>query len=62
MFSGLLVWNLLVDPGSHRRLSVGGRVALAAAMFAAGQILTDVLVFTFTPLYPAYRARTGSRR
>ena len=47
MFSGILVWTLLVDPGSHRRLSVGGRVALAAAMFAAGQVLTDVLVFTF---------------
>jgi cytochrome c oxidase assembly factor CtaG len=59
IFSGILVWTLLVDPGSHRRLSVGGRVALAAAMFAAGQILTDVLVFTFTPLYPAYRGGYG---
>ena len=28
---GLLVWTLLVDPGSHKRLTVGGRVALAAA-------------------------------
>ena len=59
VFCGLLVWTLLVDPGSHRRLSVGGRVALAAAMFAAGQILTDVLVFTFTPLYPFYRGAYG---
>jgi len=56
---GILVWTLLVDPGSHRRLSVGGRVALAAALFAAGQILTDVLVFTFTPLYPFYRGAYG---
>jgi cytochrome c oxidase assembly factor CtaG len=56
---GILVWTLLVDPGSHRRLSVGGRVALAAALFAAGQILTDVLVFTFTPLYPAYHGAYG---
>jgi putative membrane protein len=56
---GILVWTLLVDPGSHRRLSVGGRVALAAASFAAGQILTDVLVFTFTPLYPAYHGAYG---
>jgi putative copper resistance protein D len=56
---GILVWTLLVDPGSHRRLSVGGRVALAAALFAAGQILTDVLVFTFTPLYPAYQGAYG---
>ena len=58
-FTGILVWTLLVDPGSHRRLSVGGRVALAAAMFAAGQILTDVLVFSFTPLYPAYQGAYG---
>jgi putative membrane protein len=59
MICGVLVWTLLVDPGSHRRLSIGGRVALAAAMFAAGQILTDVLVFTFTPLYPAYQGAYG---
>jgi putative membrane protein len=59
MVTGLLVWTLLVDPGSHRRLSVGGRVALAAAMFAAGQILTDVLVFSFTPLYPFYQGAYG---
>lgn len=59
MVTGLLVWTLLVDPGSHRRLSVGGRVALAAAMFAAGQILTEVLTFSFTPLYPAYHGAYG---
>ncbi len=58
-FCGILVWTLLVDPGSHRRLGVGGRVALAAAMFAAGQILTDVLVFSFTPLYPWYHGAYG---
>ncbi len=52
--SGLLVWTLLVDPGGHRRLSVGGRVALAAAMFACGQVLTDVLVFTFHVIYAPY--------
>jgi len=57
--AGLLVWTLLVDPGSHARLTVGGRVALAAAMFAAGQVLTDVLVFSFHPLYPAYHGAHG---
>ncbi len=56
---GILIWTLLVDPGSHRRLSVAGRVALAATMFAAGQILTDVLVFSFTPLYPYYQGAYG---
>ena len=57
VIAGLLVWTLLVDPGSHRRLTVGGRLALAASMFAAGQILSDVLVFSFHPLYPAYPGR-----
>jgi putative membrane protein len=59
MFCGILVWTLLVDPGSHRRLTVGGRVALAATMFAAGMILSDVLVFSFTPLYPWYHGAYG---
>ncbi len=59
--AGLLVWTLLIDPGSHRRLTVGGRIALAAAMFAAGQVLTDVLVFSFHPLYPAYPGHTDQQ-
>lgn len=59
--AGLIVWTLLVDPGSHRRLTVGGRIALAAAMFAAGQVLADVLVFSFHPLYPPYPGRTDQQ-
>jgi putative membrane protein len=59
VLAGLLVWTLLVDPAAHRRVSRGGRVALAAAMFAAGQILTDVLVFSFHPLYSAYTGAYG---
>ena len=55
--AGLVAWTLLVDPGSHRRLTVGGRIAFAAAMFAAGQVLADVLVFSSHPLYPAYPRR-----
>jgi cytochrome c oxidase assembly factor CtaG len=59
--AGLLVWTLLIDPGGHRRLTVGGRIALAAAMFACGQVLTDVLVFGFHPLYPAYPRLTDQK-
>lgn len=59
--AGLLVWTLLIDPGGHRRLTVGGRIALAAAMFACGQVLTDVLVFSFHPLYPAYPRLTDQK-
>ena len=48
--AGLLVWTVLLDV----RRSPARRVALAAAMFASGQVLTDVLVFSFSALYPAY--------
>jgi cytochrome c oxidase assembly factor CtaG len=47
---GLLAWTILLDD----RRTVGRRVALAAAMFASGQVLADVLMFDFQPLYPAY--------
>jgi cytochrome c oxidase assembly factor CtaG len=59
VLAGLLVWTLLIDPGSHRRLTTGGRLALAAALFACGQVLTDVLVFSFRPLYPYYLGAFG---
>jgi putative membrane protein len=59
MLAGLLVWTLLIDPGSHRRLTTAGRIALGAAMFGAGQVLTSVLVFAFHPLYPIYRGSYG---
>jgi putative membrane protein len=48
--AGFLVWTVLLDD----RRAVGRRVALTAAMFASSQILSDVLMFTFHPLYPAY--------
>ena len=48
--AGLLVWTLLLDD----RRTAGQRVALAAALFATGQVLSDVLMFSFHPLYPAY--------
>src|SRR3954471_10790558 len=59
LLTGILVWTLLVDPAGHRRLTTGGRLALAVALFAAGQILTDVLVFSFRELYPAYDGGYG---
>jgi putative membrane protein len=55
MFAGFLVWTLLLDP----RLAVGRRIALAAAMFASGQLLTDVLVFSFQGFYAAYQGAYG---
>ena len=53
VLAGLLVWTQLVDPTRHARLSVGQRAGYAVALFAAGQVLSDVLIFSHS-LYPAY--------
>lgn len=47
---GLLAWSILLDD----RRTAGRRVALAAGMFASGQVLSDVLIFSFHALYPDY--------
>ena len=44
-----------IPPATALRRS--GRLGLVVALFAAGQILTMVLVFSFEPLYPAYAAQ-----
>jgi cytochrome c oxidase assembly factor CtaG len=57
VLAGVLVWTQLVDPARRRELRYPGRIALAVALFACGQILSDVLIFSFDPLYPAYAAQ-----
>ena len=57
--AGTLVWALLVDPARRGELTVGGRIGLAVAMFVVGQLLTDALVFSSSPHYPAYRGAHG---
>ena len=52
-FTGLLVWTAMLDSAPRRRLSLGRRLAVAGSLFAAGQVLADVLLFT-SPLYPMY--------
>jgi putative membrane protein len=54
---GVLVWTQLVDPARRQELRRSGRIALAVALFACGQILSDVLIFSFDPLYRAYAAQ-----
>ena len=55
--AGLLVWTQLIDPARQGRLSRGSRLGVAAAMFWLGTALSDVLIFSFHPLYPAYAAQ-----
>jgi cytochrome c oxidase assembly factor CtaG len=52
--AGLLVWSLLVDPARHGRLSRGKRLGIVIALFAMGTAISDVLLFSLHPLYPAY--------
>ena len=56
---GLLVWIQLVDPARRRELSLPGS-SLAIALFAAGQILADVLIFAMRPLYGSYAEQPGA--
>lgn len=57
ILAGVLVWNLLADPARRGELSTRGRVGAAVALFAAGQVLADVLIFSFEPLYATYAAQ-----
>lgn len=54
LLAGLLVWTQLVDPGRRGVPTIGGRLACAAVLFWLGTVLSDVLIFSFRPLYPAY--------
>jgi putative membrane protein len=57
VIAGVLVWTQLLDPARRGELRRSGRIALAVALFVSGQILADVLIFSFDPLYPAYGAQ-----
>ena len=56
---GLLAWTQLIHPSGSGRLGIPGRLAFTVAMFFAGQVLSDALVFSFHAYYPAYADRTG---
>jgi cytochrome c oxidase assembly factor CtaG len=51
---GLLVWTQLIDPARHGRMRVSHRLIYALALFGLGQVLEDILLLTFTPLYASY--------
>ena len=53
--AGLLVWTQLIDPAGRRALSVGGRLAFAGALFACGQVLSEVLLLAPRAALPRLR-------
>ena len=50
---GLLIWTQMVDPAGSGCCG-SGRLAFTVAVFFAGQVLSDALVFSFHAYYPAY--------
>ncbi len=57
--AGVLVWVQMIDPTGSGRLGLPGRLAFTVAVFFAGQVLSDALVFSFHPYYPAYASGHG---
>jgi cytochrome c oxidase assembly factor CtaG len=51
--AGILVWIVLIDP-ARTGISRAARLATAVAIFAAGQILAEILLFSSSPLYQIY--------
>jgi len=54
VLAGLLAWYALLGLAGRRAAGRPRRLALAVALFAAGQILAMILIFSFEPLYPFY--------
>ena len=54
VLAGLLVWYQLIDPARRAALTRGGRLGLAVCLFAAGQVLSSVLLFSGRVLYGTY--------
>jgi len=54
ILAGVLVWYQLVDPARRAVLTRGGRLGLAVCLFAAGQVLSSVLLFSNRVLYGTY--------
>jgi cytochrome c oxidase assembly factor CtaG len=54
---GLLVWSQIIDPLPGRRLALSRRILVALVLFGLGTILSDVLIFSFRPLYEVYSSQ-----
>jgi putative membrane protein len=51
---GVLVWTQIVDPARRGEPTIPCRLVIAVCLFAAGQILAYVYIFSFHALYPTY--------
>jgi len=60
ILAGLLVWMQIIDPTRRHHLRVWQRIGYMVALFGAGAVLAGLLVYSSSPLYPAY-AGGGAR-
>jgi cytochrome c oxidase assembly factor CtaG len=51
---GVLVWNVLLDPARSRGAAGWPRFAYAVALLVPSQLLANLLIVSYRPLYPAY--------
>ena len=51
---GVLVWNVLLDPAGARGARGWSRFGYADALLVPTQLLANLLVISYRPLYPAY--------
>ena len=51
---GLLVWAVLIDPTRHNRVRRSVRIGVAVTVFVAGQILSEILLFSSRTYYSIY--------
>jgi putative membrane protein len=54
---GLLVWSQIIDPLPSRSLARSRRILVALVLFGLGTALSDVLIFSFRPLYDVYASQ-----
>jgi len=54
LIAGLLIWTVLIDPAQHNRVRRSVRIGTAVVVFAAGQILSEILLFSSKVYYPLY--------
>lgn len=51
---GLLIWAVLIDPAQHNRVRRSVRIGVAVTVFVAGQILSEILLFSSRIYYTIY--------
>ncbi|HEX9235629.1 MAG TPA: cytochrome c oxidase assembly protein [Actinomycetota bacterium] len=58
--TAMLFWWVALEPGSHRRLALGGDVFYVLTAWLQGGALGALFAFAATPVYPAYALQAAA--